>query len=175
MFNWLAPLVRRQTLKFERRYHYDTHYLRQLFALSPQAFFRFRHVLDNGAFTQDVPLAALYTVKFLSIRREDCGPCAQLTLDMAREAGVAQADREAWVAGTPERLSADARLAWMYAQAVLDHAPDTAAWCEQIAARWGRRALASLALALVTARSFPAMKQALGLAQASCQRLVVKP
>ena len=175
MLKLLAPLVRWQTLKFERRYNYDTQYLRRLFALSPSAFMRFGHVLDNANFAKDVPAVALYTVKFLSIAREDCGPCAQLTLDQAREAGVSTGDLQALVAREPSQPSADAQLAWNYAQAVLDHAPDTAQWCAQVVARWGSPALATLALALVTARSFPAMKQALGLAPASCQRLEVKP
>jgi hypothetical protein len=175
MLKLLAPLVRWQTLKFERHYHYDTQYLRKLFALSPGAFMRFRHVLDNSNFAQGVPAAALYTVKFLSIAREDCGPCAQLTLDQAREAGVSTDDLQALVARDPDRLSPDALLAWTYAQAVLDHSPETTEWCEAVVARWGAPALASLALTLVTARSFPAMKQALGVASASCQRLEVKP
>jgi len=173
MLKWLAPLIDWQTLKFERRYNYDTHYLRHLFALSPGAFMRFRHVLDNANYAQEVPLAALYTVKFLSIAREDCGPCAQHTLDQAKEAGVSTGDLQALVARDATRLSADAQLAWNYAQAALDHAPETAEWCERIIARWGQQALATLAIALVTSRSFPAMKQALGLAQATCQRLEV--
>jgi hypothetical protein len=175
MLKLFAPLVRWQTLKFERHYHYDTQYLRTLFALSPGAFMRFRHVLANASFAQEVPAAALYTVKFLSIAREDCGPCAQLTLDQAREAGVSTDDLQALVAGDPDRLSFTALLAWNYAQAVLDHSPETARWCEAVVTRWGSPALASLALTLVTARSFPAMKQALGMAPASCQRLEVKP
>lgn len=174
MLEWLAPLVRWQTLRFERRYHYDTQYLRHLFALSPRAFLRFRHVLDNARYAHDVPATALYTVKFLSTSREDCGPCTQLALDQAAQAGVPREDLQALVAGDATRLSADAALAWHYAQAVLDHAPDSAQWCERVLARWGAPALASLALALVTARSFPAMKQALGMASASCQRLEVK-
>jgi hypothetical protein len=175
MLKLLAPLVRWQTLNFERHYNYDTQYLRQLFALSPGAFMRFRHVLANAAFTQNVPATATFTVKFLSIVREDCGPCAQLTLDQASEAGVSKDDLQALVARDPSRLSADALLAWNYAQAALDHSPETVRWCEQVVERWGQPALASLALTLVTARSFPAMKQALGLAPASCQRLELKP
>jgi alkylhydroperoxidase family enzyme len=175
MLNLLAPLVRWQTLKFERLYNYDTQYLRKLFALSPGAFMRFRHVLENADFAQNVPAAALFAVKFLAIAREDCGPCAQLTLDQAREAGVPTQDLQALVARSPERLSPDALLAWNYAQAVLDHSPETVQWCEAVVSRWGSPALASLALALVTSRSFPAMKQALGVATATCQRLEVKP
>ena len=171
----LAPWVRWQTARFERRYNYDTHYLRRLFALSPAVFMRFRHLLDNAGYAQNAPTAALYTVKFLSLAREDCGPCMQLALDQAREAGVGRDDLQALLAREPGRLGADAQLAWHYAQAVLDHAPDTAEWCERVVARWGEAALATLALALVTARSFPAMKQALGLAPVSCQRLELKP
>lgn len=175
MLKYLAPLVHRQTLKFERHYNYDAHYLRYLFALSPRAFMRWRHVLDNSQFAQGVPAAALYTVKFVAIAREDCGPCAQLTLDQACEAGVARSDLQAWVAHDPDQLSADAHLAWDYAHAVLDHSPEASQWCERILVRWGEPALASLALALVTSRSFPAMKRALGVAQASCQLMEVRP
>jgi hypothetical protein len=173
MLKLLAPLIRWQTEAFARRYRYDTQYLRMLFDLSPRAFLRFRHVLGNASFSESVPASALFTVKFLAIAREDCGPCAQLTLDMAREAGVCASDLAALVARSPDRLGSDARLAWDYAQAVLDHAPEATNWCEKVTATWGPPALATLALALVTARSFPAMKQALGLAPVSCQRLQV--
>lgn len=173
MLELLAPLVRAQTLKFEQRYRYDTHYLRHLFRLSPRAFLRFRHVLDNANFHDGVPAVALYTVKFLSISREDCGPCAQLTLDQAREAGVPTATLQALVAADPSQLDSDGQLAWHYAQAALDRSPETPAWCAAVVERWGAPALATLALALVTARNFPAMKQALGVASPSCQRLEV--
>jgi hypothetical protein len=78
---------------------------------------------------------------------EDCGPCSQLAVTMAERQGVAPAVIKAIVAGDEHAMTPDAALAYRFAQAVLRHDPGADALREQIVARWGRRALVSLAWA----------------------------
>jgi|GEM_PF-1145571 len=84
----LRPIVHWRLARFERRYRYDMSYARELFELSPRAFLQFSKLFGLAAFAQDLPPALLYAAKFAATRHEDCGPCSQLMLDMALQAGV---------------------------------------------------------------------------------------
>ncbi|WIT13514.1 hypothetical protein PFX98_07840 [Paucibacter sediminis] len=166
----LRPIVHWRLARFERRYRYDMSYARELFELSPRAFLQFSKLFGLAAFAQDLPPALLYAAKFAATRHEDCGPCSQLMLDMALQAGVPRPALQALLAEDEAAMPAEMRLGWRYARAALAHAPALAELREELLRLHGPRALASLALAVVVARSFPALKHALGRGQ-SCTRL----
>lgn len=169
----LRPLVFWRLRGFERRYDYSMAYARDLFDASPKAFFQYAKLLDMAGFAQNCSPAMLTAVRFAATRQEDCGPCSQLMLDMGQEAGVPDAALQALIAGDERAMPDDMLLAWRYAQAALRHDADLPLLAEALRERHGPRALASLALALVSARSFPTLKYALGQGQ-SCQRLTLK-
>ncbi|MEJ6003125.1 hypothetical protein [Paucibacter soli] len=174
----LRPIVRWRLARFERRWRYDMGYARELFELSPQAFLQFSKFFGLAAFAQDLPPALLYAAKFAATRHEDCGPCSQLMLDMALAAGVPRADLQALVAEDEGAMPAELRLGWRFAQAALAHQPELAELHAELHAEvlrlHGPRALASLALAVVVARSFPAIKQALGQGRSCISRPEVR-
>lgn len=169
----LRPFVGWRLARFEKRYRYDMSYARELFELSPHAFLQFAKLFGLAAFAQDLPPATLYAAKFAATQAEDCGPCSQLMLDMALEAGVPAADLRSLVAADEAAMPVAMRLGWRYARAALAHDEDLAALREELLQAYGPRALASLALAVVVARNFPALKHALGQGQ-SCARLEVR-
>lgn len=169
----LRPFVARRCAAFECRYGYDMAYARELFEASPRAFLQFAKFFGPASFSQDLTPAMLHAAKFAAARRDDCGPCAQLVLDMAAEAGVPRDLRAALVANDVAAMPADMALAWRYAQAAVAHAPELPDLRDAVVAAHGRRALASLALAVVASRTFPALKYALGHGR-SCQRLSVE-
>jgi hypothetical protein len=172
----LSPLVQRGLARFEACWRYDMGYGHALWAASPTAFVRFQRLtrVANGAARLDPALA--HGARFAAVQLEDCGPCAQLNLDMAAADGVTAADRQAWIDQNPDAMSAAAARGWCLARAALsadDRAPgghDAAHWRQQIVHHHGPAALAELALAMAVARSYPAIKRALGHAP-SCQRL----
>lgn len=168
----MRPWVMRGLGAFERRYRYDMRYARELFEASPRAFLQLNRLFAVARFAPGLSPAMLAAAKFAATRREDCGPCSQLALDMAREAGVPPALLRALVAGDENAMSADMRRAWRYAQAALDHDAALPVHAEALRLHHGASALSSLALALTVARCFPALKYALGHGQ-SCQRLVI--
>jgi hypothetical protein len=53
-------------------------------------------------------------------------------------------------------------LGFRFAQAVLRHDPAADSLREEIMARWGQRALVSLAFGITTSRIYPTLKYALG-------------
>ena len=103
---------------------------------------------------------------------EDCGPCAQLVVDMALKAGVDAAILAALARGDFHRAGADATLGYLYGQAVATNSPDAVKLSVDAEAKYGKRGLVSLALAVAGARVYPTLKRGLGHG-AACQKLVV--
>jgi hypothetical protein len=63
-------------------------------------------------------------------------------------------------------------LAARFAQKTLAHAPEADDLREEVVRMWGKRALISLAFAIMSARLFPTLKYALGHGHA-CTRLTI--
>ena len=103
---------------------------------------------------------------------EDCGPCTQLGIDMAQRQGVDPAILRAIVARDYVAMPEDVALAARFTEATLHHAPEADDLREEILLRWGKRGLISLAFAMLSARTYPTLKYALGHGRA-CTRVVI--
>ncbi|NRF69591.1 hypothetical protein HLB44_21545 [Aquincola sp. S2] len=172
MIEWL---IRRQLAAFETRWNYPMDYARALLAASRRGFWRFSKILPLAAHREAVPLAAWHAAKLVAVRAEDCGPCTQLVVDMARADGVADALLRAVLADDDaalRALDADAAAAVHFARAWVAAAPELAEARADVQRRFGDAGLASLALAMSAARLFPMIKSALGHAEA-CRRVQV--
>jgi hypothetical protein len=91
---------------------------------------------------------------------------------MAEREGVAPATIQAILAGDERAMTPEAALGFRFAQAVLRHDPEADSLREEVVARWGRRALVSLAFGITTSRMYPTLKYALGYGRA-CTRVRV--
>jgi alkylhydroperoxidase family enzyme len=170
--NWFAFLARRRMAAFEKKFGYDMSYGREMLSASARAFWRFSQVAALSAHREDVPLAAWYAAKLAGAQSEDCGPCTQLAVDMARHDGVPDALLRALLAGDVAALDDDTALAWRYARAAVAHSPELAELHDAVRARFGPRGLVSLAFAVTFSRMYPMLKYALGHGQA-CTRVRV--
>ena len=169
MLKWL---LRRQIAAFERHYDYDMSYARDLLAADPRAVFAVARVVPLSRYRRDVPADVYFAAKVAGTLAEDCGPCAQLVVAMALEAGVPAATLAALVGGQESLLEEPVRLAAQFARAVLAREPAADALREELLRRFGARGIVSLGFAITSARIYPTLKYALGHG-ASCQRLVV--
>lgn len=167
MLRWIA---RRRLAAFERAFGYDTSYMRDMLAASWRGFMRFSAAAKMAAHREEVPPDAWYAAKLTATLAEDCGPCTQLVVRMAEADGVGAAVLRGILEGDERAMGSDAALAQRFARAVLAHDPDADALREQIAARWGERAVVTLALAIAAARLFPTVKYAMGHGR-SCSRI----
>jgi alkylhydroperoxidase family enzyme len=156
---------------FERRHAYDAAYLHDILDASPAAFLRLLLAQSLGAQNAGAGAGARFAARFAAVRHEDCGPCAQLVIDMARAEGVAPAVLRAVVSGDTAALPEDVALALGFAEAVLAHAvpPELE---QAVETRFGPRGRITLAYAIASTRSYPVLKRALGHAR-SCARLRV--
>lgn len=169
MLKWL---IRRRLAAFEKKYGYDAGYMHELMDADFTAFRHFARAIGGGQYKGVLPRDAWYAAKLATMQHDDCGPCAQLSIDMALEAGVSVAGLQAAARRDPEAMPADMALAWRFADATLRHDPETDALREQALARWGDKAVAALALAVTLGRLYPTLKYAMGHGK-TCQRLTV--
>lgn len=169
MFTWL---FKRYLRKFERRYDYDASYMHFMLGADPQGFRLFVKAIALGQYRGNVPLAPLFAAKVVATLAEDCGPCTQVGIRIAEEAGLAPALLKAVVAGDFAAMPREVALTYRFAQASLAHDPAADELREEIRQLWGDRGLVTLALAILSGRLYPTVKYALGYGQA-CQRLTI--
>jgi len=169
MIKWA---LRRWIDKFERDWHYDASYMRDMIEASPRAAWLFARATALGQFRRDVPRDAWFAAGITAVRSEDCGPCTQLGVAMAERAGVSPAVLRAVLADDPDAMPRDVALAWRFTRATLAHDAAADDYREVIVELWGKRALVSLAFAITASRLYPTVKYALGHGKA-CTRIVV--
>ena len=169
MLKWF---MRKGLAAFERKWDYDAGYMHELIDASPRAAWMFSRAAAIGSYRKDVPLAAWTAAAITAVRHEDCGPCTQLGVQMAEQAGVDPTVLRAILSEDAAAMPDDVALAWRFTRAALDHDPAADEYRQEILRRWGPRAVISLAFAMVASRTYPTVKYAMGHGQ-TCQRVVV--
>ena len=169
MFKWF---LRRWIDKFERTWNYNASYMREVLDADPRALMLFSKIQGITNYRKDVPLAAYCAAGIVSAMAEDCGPCTQLGIEMAQAQGVDPAILRAIVARDLAAMPYDVALAFRFAEASLQRAPEADDLREEVVRCFGKRGLISLSFALVAGRVFPTLKYALGYGRA-CTRLTV--
>jgi alkylhydroperoxidase family enzyme len=146
-------------------------YLRQLVRDAPGAFLAFARARAFLGHRGAMPADAHHVARIAATRAEDCGTCVQITVNLARQAGVPPAVVRAAALDLPDELPAPLAAVHRFATAVA-RADTAAAEAERPAvhARYGDAGIAELAVAIAGARTFPTLKRALGHA-VSCERV----
>lgn len=169
MLSWL---IRRKINGFQAQYDYDMSYVRELLSVSPKAAMLYSRATSLGTFNRGLPADVYFVTKITAVMHEDCGPCVQLGVKMAEQAGVAPGTLRAALAGEIERLPPECALAVRFARAVLTRDAEAETLREALQAKYGKIGVVSLACALTSARIYPTMKYALGFGHA-CSRVNV--
>lgn len=169
MLSWI---IRRKINAFQAQYDYDMSYVRELLDVSPKAAMLYLRATSLGRINRGLPLDVFFVTKIAAVMHEDCGPCVQLGVKMAEQAGVAPATLRALLTGEIDRLPSECALAFRFARAVLTRDTEAEALREELQTKYGRLGVASLACALTSARIYPTMKYALGFGHA-CSRVNV--
>lgn len=158
--------------RLETSFGYDAAYLHEILDVSLAAFVKFSLFQLMSAHQDGVPADAYFAAKIASTLSEDCGPCAQLGVDMALRAGI-RADRiAALLRGDLENAGPDMELGFHYGIAVATNSPDAVELADRAEKRFGTRGRVSLTLAVASARVYPALKRGLGHG-AACTKIVI--
>lgn len=165
-------LLHRSIRKLERDFNYDAAYLHEVADISTAAALKFGLFQIMSSHVDRVPLEAYCAARIAATLSEDCGPCTQITVDMALKAGMTPGRIAALLRGDLEQAGKDAEFGFRYGIAVAQNTPDAVALAEEAAHRYGKRALVSLAYGVACARVYPALKRGLGHGVA-CTRISV--
>lgn len=169
MRSWIA----RRTLRaMRKRYGYDTSYLDMMLKESPSAFFKFASVMKAAHHREVVPVDASFTAGLVGALAEDCGPCTQICVDMALEAGMPKDQIEAVLRRDPRAMNSATVLAFRFADAVVRRSSHDEEYRDAVRAQWGEKGVIDLTLALQMGRMFPMVKAGLGYAR-ECRRVTV--
>ncbi len=170
MRSWIA----RRTLRaFAKRYGYDVSYLEMMLNESPAAFFKFAPLTKAAAHREAVPIDASFAAKIVGALAEDCGPCTQLVVDMALEAGMPKDQIEAVLRRDPRAMNErdHARIPVRRRRGAPGRRAEDE-FRDAVRAQWGQKGVIDLTLALQMGRMFPMVKAGLGYAK-ECRRVTV--
>jgi hypothetical protein len=158
--------------RFSKQFDYNVSYMRAILRASPRAFMRLYDLTKAASHCDAASKDAYYAAKLVGAMAEDCGPCTQLVVNMARAAHVPEMQIEAVITRNTDIMNADARLGFRFAEAIVHRVAHEDEVREAVRARWGEKGLIDLTYALQIGRVFPMIKAGLGYAQA-CRRVTI--
>ena len=111
----LKAILSRQIDAFERTWSYDASYMRELLDVSSLSLLKFFLVTSLGH-GKHAPAEAQAAAGIVGTLAEDCGPCTQISVDLAGKAGVKPEVLRAILAGDEAAMGETAALAWRFAR-----------------------------------------------------------
>ena len=166
MLKWI---LHRLTRNMERTYNYDASYMHEIIDFSAGAALRFSALPLMSQYRGTAPAALWAGAALASTLDGDCGPCAQLTVDYALEAGVNPDGLRACLQHDFARAGV-AGLGFRFAQAVIADDPVADRLRAEIENEHGRAAVLPVAYATASSRAYPVLKRAMGHGQ-TCQHI----
>ena len=159
----LKRFFRRRIDAFEKRWGYDSAYLREILEASPKAMLRIALAQPLLKHREDLPLDVYAAAQITATQAADCVPCLELGIEMARRAGLADDLLDAIVAGDVAKMTDGASLGYRFARAVVERDVAEAGRVRgEVLRTLGRRALVSLSIAVATASFYPTLKHGMG-------------
>lgn len=157
MIRWLLHKMTRQ---FEARYQYNGDYMHEVYDISTSAGIRLSLLPMLSQYRG--PNVDIWAGAALASTLDgDCGPCAQLIVDMALEAGANAEHLSRCVQGDPASAET-VGLGFRFAQAAINDQTDANDLREEIIAGYGKEASVAAAFTAATSRAYPVLKRALG-------------
>lgn len=169
----LKAIARAQLRKMAAQYDYDVSYMEALLDISPHAFFKFGKLMQAAQHREVAPVSACFAAKLVGGLTEDCGPCTQLVVDMALEAGVPADQVEAILRRDQGAMNQDTRLGYRFADAMATRSAEEDAAREAVRHAWGDKGVVDLTFCLQFSRMYPMIKTGLGYAK-ECRRIQVR-
>jgi alkylhydroperoxidase family enzyme len=169
----LSFLVRWKIRSAEKKLGEPLDYLREMFARSPGAFWQFAKVAKASGYRNKLPVGAFHVARLVAVRIQDCGPCVQTVVNLAKEDGVEPAILKSALAGDFDALPESLRDVARFAEAVTGATGEENTFRDRLRAVFGEEAMVELALAIALCQTFPILKRGLGHAK-SCSLVKVE-
>lgn len=159
-------VLNKMLLAMKNRYDYDVLYQQEILAADVGAFLKFMGFQTLSSHSGGLPAEPLFAARLRAIIWEDCGPCTQLIVNMALEAGVKPEIVRAIVERDLDALPDNTATVVRFTEQVLARAPNADTYREHIRSLWGTQGLIAIAYAISSCRVYPALKYTLGHGQA---------
>ena len=169
----IKALLHRQLNTEERRLGASMDYLRQILDNSLSAFMRFCATLPLTNSRKTLPKDAWHLAQLVSVRKEDCGTCVQIHVNLALSDGLAAEFVQAVLDGDLNGLTSEQREIHDFTQAIVNGGLDPDELRQSIRQRYGEKALIELAYAIASSRTPPTLKKVLGHAR-TCQQVTIE-
>lgn len=164
--------ARRELKAFADHYDYNVSYMANMLDVSPEAYFKFAAITDLAQHREAAPVDATFAAKLSGALAEDCGPCVQLVVRMAQEAGMDDRQIEAVLTRDPGIMEPETLLGFRFADSLVRRKPDLDGIRDEVELRWGEAAVIDLTFAVQIGRVFPMVKAGLGFAK-TCERVQI--
>lgn len=170
MFRWL---IHRRLKAEEKKLGESVDYLHHVVDVSPAAFLRFCSIMPFANSRKVLPKEAWFVAQVVAVQQEDCGPCLQITLNLARKSGVDASLLRAALDGNCHELSPEMVDVLKFTRSVTADAGGDDELRETMRKRYGERGLIELSYAIASGRIPPTVKRVLGYAK-SCSVVPVR-
>lgn len=157
---------------FATYYDYDASYMEQMLAVSPAAFEKFAAIAALSQHCEAAPVSASFAARLVGVLTEDCGPCVQLVVRMARDAGMAADQVAAVLTADENAMSKETGLGYHFATAIVARSDERDLARTAVVEAWGEKAVIDLTFSLQIVRVYPMVKAGLGYDK-TCQRVEV--
>ncbi len=137
-------------------------YQRDMAAASPGSALRLQEIGRIVRENQSVPESVAMMAALGAVMAEDCGECVQIYVNLALQAGVDKAIVKAALENHLSEMPTDLKLGFCFGRVVSENDPMLLEKGAALEARFGRKALVDLSLAIAMARFYPTVKRALG-------------
>lgn len=155
---------------FARAADYDTSYLHEITDVSPGAAARYFGLPLLSRMSDPAP-DVWAGAALASVLEGDCGPCAQLVVNGALQAGAPSAQITACLARDFENAG-DVGLGFRFAEAAIADRAELDSLRAEIVEKHGQKAVISATYAAATCRAYPVLKRGLGYGKV-CQAVEV--
>ena len=169
----IRALLKMGFKSFGARYKYDTSYMSYIADTSAWAGLRLSMLSFYSQFRGPKEAQNVWAGAMLGSTLDgDCGPCVQLIVDMALEAGV-QADKITACLRGDATAAGDVGLGFLFARAAIADAPELDSLRKEIEVRFGTLAVTAASFAASSGRIYPVLKRGIGFGQI-CSRVNVE-
>ncbi len=148
-------------------------YLRHVVDVSPAAMLRFASITPFANSRKVLPKDAWFVAQLVGAQAEDCGPCLQICVNLARQAGVDPALLQAVLDGDIDQMSPEMVDVYKFTKAMVTPSGDDDALRETMRTRYGERGLIELSYVIAASSIPPTVKRVLGYAR-SCSLVKVE-
>ncbi len=162
----LKSIIEKKIRSFEDSYDYRMDYARRVLELGAPVLKRFQEATRLGAYDGGLRPSVHRAAGLIAIVAGDCGPCVQLTVKLAEEAGMPQRELIALLERRFDDLPEDVELSARFADALLRRSEELPELRERVLQRFGVAGQVAIAYAVITSSMYPVLKYALGFGEA---------